>query len=332
MQKGFSQWLQGAWYNNDRRVWPLLPLSWLVAAVARLRLLRFRSKQLSPAVPVLVVGNITVGGTGKTPLVVSLCEYFLRHNKRVVVISRGYGAAPAHYPFAVEANHDASVVGDEPLLIAQRTGVPVIIDPRRKRALDMAISQFNADIVISDDGLQHYALPRTAEVLVLDGERMYGNGYCLPAGPLREPVARAKEVNWRVVNGRPERGIKDAVVMSLSLADPVNVRSGESMPMEDFVARFPFVKAVAGIGNPQRFFSALMAQGLVVEPHPFKDHHVFSQQDFDSLGAAVVLMTEKDAVKCSDLVGDDAWYVPVAAQLPTVFFDSVFETLMRGPA
>lgn len=330
MSKKFSQRLQAAWYEDSTWLLLLLPLSWLVALIARLRLMIFRLKAQQPPVPVLVVGNVTVGGTGKTPLVVSLCEYFQRHNIRVAVVSRGYGANPPHSPFHVHFESNVEQAGDEPLLIARRTGVPVIIDSHRQRALEYAVEHCQAEVVISDDGLQHYALPRTAEIVVLDGARLFGNKRCFPAGPLREPLRRIKEVDWCVINGRPEGTMIDAIAMGLFVADPVNLKSGKSLPIEDFVARFPCVKAVAGIGNPQRFFNSLMAQGLVVEQHEFPDHYRFTAADFADLGESVVVMTEKDAVKCRDIVAENAWYFPVSAQLPAVFFDAVYEKLMRG--
>ncbi|MDF1781039.1 MAG: tetraacyldisaccharide 4'-kinase [Alcanivoracaceae bacterium] len=333
MSSSFGDAIQRAWYQGSNWLLPLRPLSWLVAFTARRRLKKFRKENLAPPVPILVIGNITVGGTGKTPLVVSLCEYFVKRDLRVVVISRGYRAKPPYTPWLVTADQDAEQAGDEPLLIARRTGVPVIISPKRKQALDLAIKEHSPDIVISDDGLQHYELPRSAEILVLDGRRLLGNGHCLPAGPLREPALRLTEVDWLIVNGEPEKEISsDTLTMKLVFADPVNVRTGKSLHIEDFIARYPFVHGVAGIGHPDRFFSALRDQGLAVEPHPFTDHHAFSHADLDRFGTATVLMTEKDAVKCAKIAGDNVWYVPVSAKLPTVFFESVYEKLMRSKA
>ena len=330
MKSALAVAFENAWYKGDRWSLALLPLSWLVSWHARRRLQKFRDAAEQPPVPVLVVGNITVGGTGKTPLVIALSQYLTRKGIRVVIISRGYRADAGKCPRRVRGDDSASEVGDEPLMMAQRAGVPVVIDPRRARALEYAVRECDADVVISDDGLQHYALPRSAEIIVLDGSRMLGNGYCLPSGPLREPSSRLQEVQWRVVNGRPEGRLPDATVMTLAMADPVNILSGESMPMEDFVARHPFAHAVAGIGNPDRFFSALMAQGMVIEPHAFDDHHNYVSADFTTMTGTTLVMTEKDAVKCGELVDEHAWYIPVAAQLPSLFYEAVFDTLMRG--
>lgn len=280
--------------------------------------------------PVVVVGNITVGGTGKTPVVVALCEAMTRRDLNVVVISRGYGGKSDRYPIPVTVDAEAAAVGDEPLLIARRTGVPVLIDPRRRRALEFAVETLSADVVISDDGLQHYDLPRTCEIVVVDGSRGLGNGWCLPAGPLREPPSRLDSCDWVVINGVEKSSRAEAVVMTLDSADPVNLVTGESMAMEDFVARKPYCHAVAGIGNPERFFTGLESFGLRVERHPFADHHPFVQQDFTDLGEDTVLMTEKDAVKCHSFAKPDWWYLPVAARLPTVFTEGVLDAVARS--
>ena len=319
-----------AWYEGSPWLYPLYPLGWLTAMVATRRRQRFLKTKASPPVPVIVVGNITVGGTGKTPVVVALCEAMKKRGIKVAVISRGYGARGGDYPMQVTAESDPMEVGDEPVLIARRTGVPVLIDPDRRSALDMAVSRYAAQAVISDDGLQHYALPRSCEVVVVDGSRGLGNGMCIPAGPLREPRARLDSCDWIIVNGAQRETDAKAVVMSLDSADPVNLRTGESLPMEDFVVRKPFCHAVAGIGNPERFFSGLEIMGLRIERHAFADHHPFSRADFDMVGEQPVLMTEKDAVKCTALAGDDWWYLPVAARLPTVFTESILDIVERG--
>ena len=331
MTQTLAEKLQRAWYQGSRWLVLLKPLSWLVSAVARRRLRVFRRREARPPVPVLVVGNVTVGGTGKTPLVISLCERLQARGLRVVVISRGYGGNPPSLPWLVQPDQSAALSGDEPLMIARRTGVPVIVAPKRVDALDMAVREHDAEVVISDDGLQHYALPRSAEIIVLDAQRMLGNGACLPAGPLREPAQRLNEVDWVVVNGQPDKPVPEgAVVMTLHLDDPVNLLTGERLPIEDFIARFPLVDALAGIGNPQRFFASLQSLGLVVREHGFADHHAFTAEDFAAFGSAPVLMTEKDAVKCAAFAEASHWYMPVSAQLPNVFFDAVFEKLIRS--
>jgi tetraacyldisaccharide 4'-kinase len=327
---GLAAAVQKAWYQGASWLPLLYPLSWFFALLTRYRFWRFHLRRSFPAVPVLVVGNITVGGTGKTPLVTALCDYFTSRGKRVVVISRGYGARPPLYPWAVEADQSAEQAGDEPLLIHRRSKVPVVIDPRRPRALRYAIEQYQPDIVISDDGLQHFALPRTVEIVVLDADRGIGNGRCLPAGPLREPPSRLDHVDYLVLNGRPDVRWPQASVMVLQVDDPVNLKTGEVMPMEDFAARHPLVHAFAGIGNPQRFFSALSAWDIRVTGHPMPDHHLFNATDFAGLDRHTIVMTEKDAVKCASIAADNIWYLPVTARLPNVFLDDLYNRLLRS--
>jgi tetraacyldisaccharide 4'-kinase len=206
----------------------------------------------------------------------------------------------------------------------------VVIDPQRRRALDYAIERFAPDVIISDDGLQHYRLPRTMEIVVLDAERGIGNGRCLPAGPLREPASRIGEVDYVVINGRPDVRWPGAMVMVLETDDPVNMRTGDSMPMEEFAARHPVLHAFAGIGNPQRFFSALSSWDLRVTAHPRPDHHQFSAADFAGLQGQTVMMTEKDAVKCAHLASENFWYLPVSARLPGVFLEDLMMQVKRS--
>lgn len=326
--------LQRAWYEDAPWLSLLYPLSWLTAQVARRRRARRIAGGERPPVPVLVVGNVTVGGTGKTPLVIALCEAFTRRGIRVGVISRGYGARPPRLPWAVTADQSADVCGDEPLLIVRRTGVPMVIDPRRRRALDALLAAHAPQVVISDDGLQHAALPRSREIVVLDGRRLLGNGRCLPAGPLREPAACLDQADWLVINGPvadPARAaaFADAVPMTLEPGDPTNLLSGETLSPAAFAARFPRVSAVAGIGHPARFGATLDAAGIAHVLHAFPDHHRFVAADFDGLPGPV-LMTEKDAVKCTGFATRDFWYLPVRARLPDAFIDAVVAALTRS--
>lgn len=326
MVSGLERLLLTRWYaSSPGWCWLLWPFSLLVTRIAARRLANFRHRAPVPPVPVLVVGNITVGGTGKTPLVIALCQAFTERGLKVVVISRGQGSRAPVYPFLVAAQSSVQESGDEPLLIALRTRVPVIIDAERARALEKAVADFQPDIVISDDGLQHYQLPRTAELVVVDGARGLGNGLCLPAGPLREAATRLAEVNWVVVNGTGFT-CPGAIHTHLVPGDAVNLVTGATLPLKELAAQGQW-RAVAGIGNPERFFATLEQAGVNLCRHVFPDHHAYQPVDLEFDVALPVIMTEKDAVKCRAFARAHDWYLPVTVSLETSFVDAVLHTL-----
>jgi len=270
-------------------------------------------------VPVIVVGNLTVGGTGKTPLVIALVDALRARGRRPGVISRGYGAGEGS-PRLLDANSDAALVGDEPLLIRETTGVPVAVGRDRVAAARLLLVQHDCDVIVADDGLQHYPLFRNVEICVIDGERRFGNGRLLPAGPLREPLSRLDSVDFRVCNGgeagQGEVPMRLGGDIAVSLDTP-----GLHMSLRDFAGKR--VHAVAGIGNPARFFAALREGGIDIIEHAFPDHHPYVAGDLDFGDGLPVLMTEKDAVKCRAFGGSNRWQIPVRAMLPDAFFDAV---------
>lgn len=306
------------WYGPQRPPLSLRLLARLFALTVRLRRLAYR--HLWPpaplAVPVVVVGNLTVGGSGKTPVVLALAEHLTRAGARPGIVLRGYGGrrrVPVH---RVRPDDDPGVVGDEALLLVRRSGVPVVVAPARRVGAE-ALIEAGCSVVLSDDGLQHYALPRTLELAVIDGTRGLGNGYCLPAGPLREPAARLAEVDAVIVNGEGEPPPVGAVpVHSLRLiaGDAINLRTGERRALAAFADRQ--VHALAGIGHPERFFAMLRAHGLRPLVHALPDHYAYEPVSLDLVPPLPVLMTEKDAVKCAAFAPVHCWYVPVTAQLP----------------
>ncbi len=314
------------WYRGGLLSWllriPLLPLSALFCLLVFIRRLGYRSGLVQGtrvALPVIVVGNITVGGTGKTPLVLALVEWLKRQGMRPAVISRGYGGAHGEEIVQVTPGMEASRVGDEPLLISREGGVPVYVGVDRVTAAERALADGECDLLVLDDGLQHYRLQRDIEIVVVDGERRFGNGLCLPAGPLREPRSRLEEVDAVVVNGDNMR-LQPQPLYRLE-------RPEQRQPLESLAGER--VHAVAGIGNPQRFFAMLEGAGLRVIPHPFPDHHQYNGEDFQFPvdQTLPILMTEKDAVKCSrTMVGEGrtVWVVPVEAQL-----ESELEQLLK---
>lgn len=317
-----SERIQHAWYQGHPALSLLWPLEMLYRAVVqrkRARFLRGDSATYRAPVPVIVVGNITVGGTGKTPLILWLIEQCRTQGVRVGVVSRGYGARPASFPWTVSAADTAEQAGDEPLLIVQRSGVPLVIAPDRAQAVQQLLAEHTLDIILSDDGLQHYGLARDLELVLIDAARGLGNQRCLPAGPLREPPERLQSVDAVLFNGA-EQDHDSGFAMRLQPTEWVHVRSGRREPLSYFPARQK-MHAVAGIGNPQRFFKTL--EGLNWQPiaHAFADHAQFTAQDLQFADDLPVVMTEKDAVKCREFASDHCWYLQVAAQPSPAFSD-----------
>jgi tetraacyldisaccharide 4'-kinase len=308
----------------------LFPASLPFAALVALRRRLYAAGILRGArlpVPVIVVGNISVGGTGKTPLVLWLARLLQDNGFHPGIVTRGHGGSGALQ--AVAADADPALAGDEPVLLAQRSGCPVWAGRRRAQAAQALLAAHPAcDVLISDDGLQHYALQRDLEIAVVDGERRFGNGLLLPAGPLREPVRRLESVDAVVINGgsvlAKVRARQYAMQLRgrrlVSLADPRQVQ-----PPEAFAGRT--LHAVAGIGNPARFFAHLRALGLSIRPQPFPDHFAFHAEDLAFAGDDPVVMTEKDAVKCRPFARTNHWYLPVEAQVDAALGQQIIDTL-----
>lgn len=317
-----QQRLLDAWYQGSPLLPLLRPLSWLYGRLAcrrRQAYLRNPQRIWQPPVPLLVVGNITLGGTGKTPMTLWLIDWLQSRGLRVGVVSRGYGASPPSQPWAVDAEQDSpATAGDEPLLIARRSAVPVVIDADRPRACRHLLARTPVDILLSDDGLQHYALGRDIELAMLDDQRGLGNGRCLPEGPLREPAERLQSVDLLVRTGA-DTDAADSFAMQLEPVSWVNLRSGESVALQYFQPGTE-VSALAGIGHPQRFFSSLRQLGLRPQCHAFADHAEYTAEQLQRLSAGQpLLMTEKDAVKCRDFAADNWWYLRVDAHLSPAF-------------
>lgn len=320
------------WRERNWKTQILRPLGALVCWEAKRRLEAFRKAPPERAgrALVIVVGNIVVGGSGKTPFILWLSRQLKQKGLSVGIISRGYGGKPANRPQEVNADSDPSQVGDEPVLLAKQLGCPVVVSPKRMEALKLIESRHQPDVVISDDGLQHYALPREIEIVLVDAKRRFGNGLCLPAGPLREPASRLEQVKYLVCNGgdceRP-----DSTTMQLnpsifrSVADPARTR-----PVNAFSGQS--VEAVAGIGNPARFFDTLKALQIQVHGRAFADHYAYRQDDFNFLtDEKPLLMTEKDAVKCRHLAklrkNCNWWYLEVTPQVSREWFCELYSDI-----
>ncbi len=305
----------GFWAARGPLACALLPLAGLFAGLAAARRAAYRrgwKASVRLPVPVVVVGNISVGGTGKTPLLLALAEGLRAAGRRPGIVSRGYGGNSARWPREVPADGNPFELGDEPVLLAARARCPVWAGPDRVAAARALLAAHpDIDLILSDDGLQHYRLGRTLEIAVVDGCRRLGNGWPLPAGPLREPPSRLRTVDFVVVNG----GSPGPGELGMRLAGELAWRldgEGAARPLADFGP----VHAVAGIGDPGRFFAGLEAHGLAVCRHPFPDHHAYVAAELGFAGEAPVLMTEKDAVKCRrlGLRGDRWWVLPVRAE------------------
>jgi len=325
----------------------LAPVSLLFCLLVFVRRLGYRLGLLSSVsvnIPVIVVGNIYIGGSGKTPFVIWLVQQLKQAGYKPAVVSRGYGAldekhSAVSWPRRVSLDEDVQLFGDEPYIIHQSTQCPVVVDPLRKRALKKIAQDTDCDVIISDDGLQHYAMSRFIEINISDARRLYGNGLCLPAGPLRETQARLTSVDYIIYN--MSRGLasepKSKQIIEkfpektffmdyeLLLMRPLSGQAEQSMTLNDFTGKI--VHAVAGIGDPGQFFTLLNNHGLTIIEHPFSDHYRYNKEDLVFDEPYPIIMTEKDAVKCQSFSLADAWYLPVKANIDNGLLSKITEQL-----
>jgi tetraacyldisaccharide 4'-kinase len=327
MKKTLARWAVDIWYKDAFLGILLLPFAYIFSDITRIRRYLYRRgilKSHTLPVPVIVIGNITVGGTGKTPLIIWLAELLVKSGYKPGIISRGYGGKSEIWPQIVTEHSEVSKVGDEALLIAKQTDLPVVVSPSRVDAAKKVLDKFDCNVVLSDDGLQHYKLNRDIEIAVIDGERRFGNGYCLPAGPLREPISRLSSVDFIVVNGNKYED--NEFSMQLVGNTVINLSTGELKPLQELQGIA--CHALAGIGNPERFFKLLESNGLICTTHSFPDHHPFACNDIEFGDNKPVLMTEKDAVKCVGFTGENHWYVPVKAVPESAFGQQLLDLLL----
>ena len=304
-----QQFFEDLWYNSPPWwLWFLLPLQWLLRLVVWLRRALYHThllKSYHAGVPTIVIGNINVGGTGKTPLAIYLLKLLQQEGYKPGLVTRGYGGQSDTYPLRVTDNSNPQQVGDEPFLIYLNTKAMIAVDPNRSRAAKLLVKE-GCDILLCDDGLQHYALQRDIEIAVVDSQRMFGNQWLLPMGPLREPVSRLKQCDLQVYNGKTmllqPKPIKNVVSWSIISQQQQALLKSKNL------------NAVAAIGNPQRFFNTIKALGYRVIEKTFPDHHQFTKDDFVD-GDGPVIMTEKDAVKCREVAKEHFYFLPVEAEL-----------------
>jgi len=319
------------WYSKNPVAILLWPVSLLFYLLVFLRQLFYRFRlfeSITVSKPVIVVGNISVGGTGKTPLIIELGRLLTSWGYKVGIISRGYGGQ-GPWPYQLDDNSTAEVSGDEPLQIFQRTGLPVVVGPDRIADAQMLIDNNEVDLLLADDGMQHYRLNRNLELIVIDAQRQFGNQFMLPAGPLREPVSRLKKSGWPVFNGGNINGGKNdgdqGYAFKIEPSIIKNLVSCEEESISTFQEKS--VHAVAGIGNPQRFFQMLRDNGFSVIEHAFPDHYVFNEDDLDFGDSLPVLMTEKDSVKCKKFSNKKLWFVAIDIQLSEPFVSDFKRTV-----
>lgn len=319
------------WKNKNPIAYSLWPLSWIYRIIFSIRKYLYDlgiKKKLRFPVPVIVIGNLTVGGTGKTSLIIYLANLLQQNGFKPGIVSRGYGSKTSNYPILVTPNSQAQVVGDEPLLIAQKTGCPVVIDPKRVRAARYLLQQTLCNLILSDDGLQHFALERDLEIIVIDGQRLFGNGFYIPAGPLREPITRLKSADFILIQNNslsnlpalpktPYFNFQLKIQYFYQLIDPNNRKNSAYFQGKNLYA-------VTGIGNPQRYFQSLQAMGLICVMRKFPDHYLFKAKDFKKFDKnSFILMTEKDAVKCIHLNDERLWVTQTQTICDPKFFEQL---------
>ncbi len=330
--------IERLWYTRHPLRWILLPMAWIYRFIVLVR--RYYLEHVAMVrfpVPIIVVGNLTVGGVGKTPLVIALAKQLKAKGVRVGIVSRGYGAKVGRMPVEVFADSDATVMGDEPLLLAKKTACPVVIAPKRVRAVQYLLEKYQSQVIISDDGLQHYAMGRSVEIVVIDGMRGLGNGHFLPAGPLREGISRLKQVDFIVVNGHCPK--ESAFGKILHACDDPRVYHMDFLPGDitgllhgqsfERVEENATIAAVAGIGHPERFFAMLKGLNIDFKPYPFQDHHPFSPKDLH-FKETMILMTEKDAVKCQSFATNSMYVLPINAVVEDTFWDALWSHKQLG--
>lgn len=278
-------------------------------------------KSYVPRLPLIVVGNITVGGTGKTPCVIALVEYLKQIGYRPGIVSRGYGGHSTVYPMLLTSSTQPEQVGDEPVLLFSRTQCPVVVAPKRIKAIKFLQDHTDCNIIISDDGLQHLAMKPLIEIMIIDGKRGLGNGRCLPAGPLREPATRCQTVDFLVVNTDAMQLLPDGFIALEK--KPIAIEQAFT-PMQ-----YPFIHVVTGIGHPERFLKTLTDMGFQYDTHIFPDHHFFIAKDFDFPQNAPIVMTEKDAVKCQHLGIHQGYYLKITAQIAPALMTALKQKLLE---
>ena len=310
------------WYQSVKWwAWGLYPFALLLFVISTIRRFVLQKKAIKNRLPVIVVGNISVGGNGKTPFVIWLCEMLIEAGYKPGIVSRGYGGKSDVYPLLLNHESKGDEAGDEPVMLFKRLGVPIVVDPKRVDAANYLAEHCDVDIIVTDDGLQHYALSRDIEIVVVDGKRRFGNQKLMPMGPLREPLSRLKSVDFIINNGEE---VNNEITMLLTPQACKRVDGSDVCLPEKSI-----VNACAAIGYPQRFFDSLqMLDYQLLKTVSFADHHAFKASDFNQFEKTrPLLMTEKDAVKCKEFALPNWWYLPIDAKLPLSFQEQLLQRI-----
>lgn len=326
--------IEKIWYGKSKFYWLLVPFSLLYGLIAFLRRQLYKLgilKSWHSPKPVIIIGNLSAGGNGKTPLVIGLIEALKAKGIQAGVVSRGYGGKADKYPLIIDSQVTTEQAGDEPVLIYQRTQAPIAVSPQRNEAVKALLNNYNIDVILTDDGLQHYALARDIEVVVIDGKRMFGNGWWIPAGPMRERQNRLKSVDLIIINGDTESNLalkypNKTYTMQLTPKYAVNLLTQEKKELH----LLNDVCAIAGISNPKRFFNMLTDRKVdLIKTVSFADHQKFTLSLLDNIVTTnqTLLMTEKDAVKCRAFAMPNWWYLPIDANIPSQAVDQICSLL-----
>ncbi|MFP8966066.1 tetraacyldisaccharide 4'-kinase [Pokkaliibacter sp. CJK22405] len=320
--------LASRWYGEPGWLKAALPAEWLFKTVAGYRREYLTRHAWKPSVPVIVVGNISVGGTGKTPVIAALVHWAKMKGFLPGIVSRGYGGKSPHYPRLVTASDDPAECGDEPVLLASQCQCPVAIDPDRASAVRLLLRDHAVNLILCDDGLQHYSLGRDIEIAVIDGARGFGNGHCLPVGPLREPVSRLAKVDFCLQNGPSHEHLLNREPWPMEIVAKSLTRLSDAQEYSLDTLKGQPLEAIAGIGNPQRFWNTLNECGFeIAVARTFEDHHAFVQADLERKTPYPLIMTAKDAIKCSQWADENTWQLNIEAQLPDAFFEALASKL-----
>ena len=328
MKSKLTQWLNHRWYSVLTVPFFLKPLSWIYAIAQRLhRKFQqcFIKREHTP--PVIVIGNITVGGTGKTPFLIALAQRLQEEGYRIGIVTRGYHNQLSNSPYLVQVADSAQLIGDEAKLISQKVQAPLVIAPKRQEGVRLLTSEFQCDVILSDDGLQHYRMPRAMEIVMIDGQRGFGNQQLLPLGPLREPLSRLKKADFILINGTASKATQDILKKMNCKTFHMDLKNRDIQALHPqtppFTYSYPSIAAFAGIGNPGRFFQSLQTLGIQHQPYSFADHHIFNRKDFE-IPETCIIMTEKDAMKCQSFKQKPIYVLPVEAWMQHQFWTTFF--------